>query len=139
MPEGTGRTRRGATSHRWRTFLRNHASVLLASDFCVVVTARFRVVYVFVVMEIGSRRLVHVNVTNHPTAAWTLQQCREVLAEEHPSRFVLHDRDSIYAPWLDALSQRWASASSGRRSKRQRRTRFVSVCSAVSAASAWIS
>jgi len=50
MPKGTGGTRRGATAHRWRTFLWNHASVLLASDFCVVVTARFRVLYVFVVM-----------------------------------------------------------------------------------------
>jgi len=68
MPKGTGGTRRGAPAHRWRTFLRNHASVLLAFDFCVVVTARFRVVYVFVVMEIASRRLVHVNVTSHPTA-----------------------------------------------------------------------
>ena len=73
MPEGIGRTRRGASAHRWRTFLRNHASVLFACDFCVVVTARLRVIYVFVVMKIGSRRLVHVNVTSHPTAAWTLQ------------------------------------------------------------------
>jgi transposase InsO family protein len=102
MPKGTGGTPRGATAHRWRTFLRNHASVLLASDFCVVVTARFRVVYVFVVMELSSRRLVHINVTSHPTAAWTLQQFREVLAEPHAYRFVLHDRDSIYAPGLDA-------------------------------------
>jgi transposase InsO family protein len=102
MPTGAGGTRRGAPAHRWRTFLRNHASVLLASDFCVVVTARFRVVYVFVVMEIGSRRLVHVNVTSQPTAAWTLQQFREVLAMPHGYRFVLHDRDSIYAPRLDA-------------------------------------
>jgi putative transposase len=102
MPTGTGVTRRGAPSHRWRMFLRNHASVLLASDFCVVVTARFRVLYVFVVMEIGSRRLVHINVTGHPTAAWTLQQFREVLAAPHAYRFALHDRDSIYSPWLDA-------------------------------------
>jgi transposase InsO family protein len=58
--------------------------------------------YVFVVMEIGSRRLVHINVTSHPTAAWTLQQFREVLAAPHLYRFVLHDRDSIYSPWLDA-------------------------------------
>ena len=101
MPKGTGGTRRGAPAHRWRTFLRSHASVLLASDFCVVVTARFRVVYVFVVMEIASRRLVHVNATDHPTAAWTLQQFREVLATPHGYRFVLHDRDSIYSPWLD--------------------------------------
>jgi hypothetical protein len=53
-------------------------------------------------MEVGSRRLVHVNVTSHPTAAWTLQQFREVLASPHAYRFVLHDRDSIYAPELDA-------------------------------------
>lgn len=102
MPEATGRTRRRATAHRWRTFLRNHASALLACDFCVVVTARFRVVYVFVVMEIGSRRLVHVSVTSHPTAAWTRQQVRKVLAMPHTYRFVLHDRDRIYAPGLDA-------------------------------------
>ncbi len=102
MPKGTGRTRCGVPSHRWRTFLRNHAAALLACDFCVVVTARFRVVYVFVVLEIASRRLVHVNVTGHPTAAWTLQQFREVLAMPHAYRFVLHDRDSVYAPWLDA-------------------------------------
>jgi len=67
-----------------------------------VVTATFRVLYVFVVMEVESRRLVHVKVTSHPTAAWTLQQFREVLAMPHAYRFVLHDRDSIYVPWLDA-------------------------------------
>jgi len=53
-------------------------------------------------MELGSRQLVHATVTAHPTAAWTLQQFREVLAAPHGYRFVLHDRDSIYAPWLDA-------------------------------------
>ena len=74
----------------------------MAADFCAVVTARCRVLSVFVVMEIGSRQLVHVNVTGHPTAAWTLQQFREVLALPHGYRFVLHDRDSIYAPGLDA-------------------------------------
>ena len=58
--------------------------------------------YVFVVMEIGSHRLLHVNVTSHPTAAWTLQQFREVLTMPHAYRFVLHDRDSIYASGLDA-------------------------------------
>jgi hypothetical protein len=66
------------------------------------VTATFRVLYVFVALEVGSRRLVHVNVTSHPTAAWTLQQFREVLASPRASRFVLHDRDSIYSPGLDA-------------------------------------
>jgi putative transposase len=91
-----------ATGQRWATFVRNHAQALVACDFCVVVTATFRVLHVFVALEVGSRRLLHVNATAHPTAAWTLQQFREILAEPHGHRFVLHDRDSIYSPWLDA-------------------------------------
>lgn len=93
---------RGATGHRWATFVRNQAQALVACDFCVGVTATFRVLYVFVALEVGSRRLVHVNVTSHPTAAWTLQQFREIFAVPHVYRFVLHDRDSIYSPWLNA-------------------------------------
>ncbi len=65
-------------------------------------TVTFRVLYVFVALEVGSRQLVPVHGTSHPTAAWTLQQFREVLAEEHSYRFVLHDRDSIDSPWFDA-------------------------------------
>jgi len=102
MPEGSGGERRGAPAHCWCTFLRNHAHALLACDSCVVVAARFNVLYVFVVMEIGSRRLVHVNITGHPTAAWTRPLCREVLAMSHGSRAVLHKRDCIYSPGLDA-------------------------------------
>jgi len=98
----TGGGGRGAANQRWATFVRNHAQAVVACDFCVAVTATFRVLYVFVAMEVGSRRLVHVNVTDHPSAAWTLQQFREVLAVPHAYRFVLHDRDSIYAPGLDA-------------------------------------
>ena len=52
----------------------NQAHAMLACDFFVTVTAGFRVLYVFVVMEVGSRRLVHVNVTRHPTAACALQR-----------------------------------------------------------------
>ncbi len=91
-----------ATKQRWATFVQNHAQTLAACDFCVVVTATFRVLYVFVALEIGSRRLRHVSATTHPTAAWTLPQVREILAEAHGYRFVLHERDSIYSPWLDA-------------------------------------
>src|SRR5580704_4890162 len=46
-------------------------------------------------MEIGSRRILHINVTDHPTAEWTIPQFREFLAYDHPYRFVIHDRDSI--------------------------------------------
>jgi transposase InsO family protein len=91
-----------ASGQRWVTFVRNHAQAIVACDFCVVVTATFRVLYVFVALELGSRRLLHVNATAHPTAAWTLQQFREVLAKPHGYRFVLHDRDSTYSAWLDA-------------------------------------
>src|SRR5580700_8213015 len=75
---------------------------MLASDFFVVVTARFRVLYVFVVMEVGTPKIAHFNVTDHPTAAWTLQQFREVVTGEQPYRFVLHDRDNIYSAELDS-------------------------------------
>src|SRR4051812_23028462 len=61
-------------------FVRNHAKGVVACDFFVVVTATFRVLYVFVVMELGTRSIVHCNVTAHPTADWTLQQFREALA-----------------------------------------------------------
>ena len=55
----------------WSTFVRNHARAVLASDSFVVVTATFRVIYVFVVLEVGTRRILHWNVTEHPTADWT--------------------------------------------------------------------
>jgi putative transposase len=92
---------RGPSSQRWNSFVRNHTRSLLACDFLVVVTAGFRQLYVFVLMEIGTRRIVHCNVTAHPTAAWTLQQFREALPSEHGHRFVIHDRDSIFSAGLD--------------------------------------
>jgi putative transposase len=58
---------------RWATFLKNQARGIIARDFCVAVTATFRILYVFVVMEHASRRLIQLNATVHPTAAWTLQ------------------------------------------------------------------
>jgi putative transposase len=95
-------TGRFATDQRWATFVCNHAQALVACEFCVVVTATLRKLYVIVALDVGSRRLLRVNTTTHPTAAWTLQQFRELLAEPHGNRFVLHDRDSLYAPWVDA-------------------------------------
>jgi putative transposase len=72
MPPRPPRARQGTQA--WSTFVRNHARSVLASDFFVVVTATFRVIYVFVVLEIGTRRILHWNVTEHPTADWTAQQ-----------------------------------------------------------------
>ena len=65
------------------------------------ITAGFRTLYVFVVMEIGSRQILHHNVTAHPTAERTLQQFREALPGGHPYRFLIHDRDSIFSADVD--------------------------------------
>jgi putative transposase len=101
MPFDMGPSKR-VPSQRWMTFVRNHAQAILACDFLVVVTARFRVLYVFVITEVGTRKIAHFNVTGHPTADWTLQQFREVITGDQPYRFILHDRDSIYASDLDS-------------------------------------
>jgi putative transposase len=65
------------------------------------VSATFRLLYVFVVIEHVSRRLVRVDVTRYPSAEWTLQQLRDVAGIDHSHRFLLHDRDSIFAKHLD--------------------------------------
>jgi len=92
---------RRVQSQRWQTFVRNHAQAIVACDFCVVVTATFRLLYVFVVMEHITRRLLYVNGTAHPTAQWTLQQLREAIPADHAYRFLIHDRDAIFSKELD--------------------------------------
>ncbi len=100
-PEPERRGHRRTSSQNWRTFVRNHAQSIVACDFLVVVTARFRTLYVFLLMEVGTRRIVHCNVTAHPTAAWTLQQLREAIPSDHSYRFLIHDRDSIFSAEMD--------------------------------------
>ncbi|MGA2991607.1 MAG: integrase core domain-containing protein [Candidatus Korobacteraceae bacterium] len=92
---------RAASSGRWKTFIRNHAKSVLACDFFVAVSVRFQLLYVLVVMEIGTRRIVHCNVTTHPTAAWTMQQMREAIPSDHAYRFLIHDRDTVFSVELD--------------------------------------
>jgi putative transposase len=89
------------SSQRWSTFVRNHAKAIVACDFCVVVTATFRLLYVFVVMEHATRRLLHISATAHPTAHWTLQQLREAIPADHAYRFLIHDRGRIFSALLD--------------------------------------
>ena len=91
----------GLRTQTWSTFVRNHARDVLACDFFVTVTARFRLVYVFVVLDVGTRRLVHWNVTAHPTAEWTVQQFRTCVTGETTHRFLVHDRDGIYSAAVD--------------------------------------
>jgi hypothetical protein len=82
---------------RWSTFLRNHAKAILACDFFVAVTATSKMLYVFVVIEHATRRLLHVNVTTNPSSKWTLQQLREVVGDAQAHAYLIHDRDSIYS------------------------------------------
>jgi transposase InsO family protein len=89
------------SGQRWSTFVRNHAKTVVACDFLLSVTANFRMLYVLVAVEIGSRRIVHYGVTDHPTAAWTVQQFREFLAFDHACRLVIHDRDGIFSLEVD--------------------------------------
>jgi transposase InsO family protein len=80
----------------WQTFLRNHLQEALTIDFAVVSTVCFGLLYVFVVLGLERRRLLHVHVTAHPTAAWTAQQMIEAVPEETRLRYVIRDRDAIY-------------------------------------------
>jgi putative transposase len=92
-PAGLRRQR----GQRWMTFIRNHLDETWACDFFVIVTARFRVLYVFVVLSLGRRRLVHFGVTARPSAGWAAQCIVEATAvTDQVPRFVVHDRDSIY-------------------------------------------
>src|SRR5262249_14090852 len=83
---------RNPPSQTWRTFLDNHFRELVSIDFLTVPTATFRVLYVLVVLAHDRRRVVHFNVTEHPTAAWTAQQMIEAFPEETAPRFLLRDR-----------------------------------------------
>jgi putative transposase len=97
---------RGVTDQRWMTFVRNHAEAIVACDFFTVVTAAFKVLYVFVVVEHASRRILHFNVTRHPTGDWTLQQLREAIPDDHSYGFLIRDRDSKFSQRLDESVRR---------------------------------
>ena len=83
-------------SQTWRTFLDNHVSQLVSVDFFTVPTIRFQVLYVFVVLAHDRRRILHFNVTAHPTAEWAAQQLREAFPFEQLPRYLLRDRDAIF-------------------------------------------
>jgi hypothetical protein len=80
----------------WRTFLTNHVSALTSMDFFTVPTVTGRVLFVLVVLLHHRRRIVHFNVTTHPTAAWTAQHVVEAFPDDTAPRWLLRDRDAIY-------------------------------------------
>jgi len=81
----------------WRTFLHNHLGQIVATDFFTVPTIALTVLFVFIVLEHDRRKVLHFNVTEHPTAPWTAQQILEAFADRDAARYLLRDRDSRYS------------------------------------------
>ena len=88
--------RRKPPSQTWRTFLENHVKSMVSVDFFTVPTIRFQVLHVFLVLAHQRRRILHFNVTAHPTAEWTAQQLREAFPWDSAPRYLLRDRDRIF-------------------------------------------
>jgi transposase InsO family protein len=98
--------RKKPPSQTWRTFLDNHVGDLVSIDFLTVPTATFRVLFVFVVLAHDRRRIVHFNVTDHPTADWTAAQLMQAFPWDTAPRYLLRDRDRIFG---DAFRKQAAS------------------------------
>jgi transposase InsO family protein len=100
MPGPPGRSGR-PPSTTWGTFVRLHLAGTISIDFLTVPTATFRTLYVFVVLSLERRLLLHVNVTAHPYAAWAAQQMVEALGPEVQAVRLIRDRDGIYGRVFD--------------------------------------
>jgi putative transposase len=123
VPPGSGQ--------RWSAFLDNHLSETLAIDFAVVPTITFGLMYVFFVLSLDRRRILHFNVTKHPTASWTAHQVVQACDFETAGQYLLRDNDSIYglefrqrierlgleqirtalrSPWQNGYAERWVGS-----------------------------
>jgi putative transposase len=87
-------------SQSWKTFLDNHVQELVSLDFFTVPTARFRVLFVLVLLSHHRRRVLHFNVTEHPTAFWTAQQMIEAFPEGSTPGYLIRDRDKVYGDYF---------------------------------------
>ncbi|MGH7438452.1 MAG: helix-turn-helix domain-containing protein [Polyangiaceae bacterium] len=94
MPKPSVRPRR--PSQTWGTFVRNHLVGTIAVDFLTVPTVTFGVLYVFFVLSLERRRVLHINVTAHPYAAWAAQQIVETIGPDVSVQRLIRDRDSIF-------------------------------------------
>jgi len=123
--------RRPPPSQTWRTVLRNHIGQIVAADFFVVPTVTYRLLFVLVLLAHDRRRIRHVAVTAHPTAAWTAQQRREASPWDEVPLYLIHDRDHAFdglgatakamsieevltaprAPWQNAFVERFIGSA----------------------------
>ena len=113
---------------RWAAFLSNHREAIAAMDFFTVPTATFGVLYCFFVIAHDRRRILHCNVTRHPTSAWIVQQLREAFPDDSAPRYLIFDRGanfneevidtvktfgmqpkrtSFRSPWQNGVAERW--------------------------------
>jgi hypothetical protein len=118
-------------AQRWLTFLRNHREAIAAMDLFAAPTITFGVLYGFFVISHDRRRILHFNVTKHPTSTWIIQQLREAFPFESASRFLIFDRDAKYgwgvpmavrslkmspvrtsfeSPWQNGVAERWVGS-----------------------------
>ena len=126
------RTPRGPDqAKRWLAFLRNHREAIAAMDFFTVPTITFGVLYCFFIISHDRRRILHVNVTKHPTSAWIIQQLREAFPFEASHKYLIFDRDqkfgfeviaavkatrmipkrtSFRSPWQNGIAERWVGS-----------------------------
>ena len=116
---------------RWLAFLRNHREAIAAMEFFTVPTITFGVLYCFFIIAHGRPRILHLNVTKHPTSLWVAQQLREAFPFESAPRFLLFDRDGKYgmevpavirsltiaphrtsfeSPWQNGIAERWVES-----------------------------
>src|SRR6266487_2603081 len=82
----------------WRTFLRNHTGEIWACDFLQVTDLFFRSLFAFFIIELKSRKVMHVGVTRAPPDAWTAQQLREATPYGHTPKYLIRDNDSKFDP-----------------------------------------
>ena len=117
---------------KWQAFLNNHREAIAAMDFFTVPTATFRLLYCFFVIAHDRRKILHFNVTAHPTADWVCQQLREAFPEVSPYKYTILDRDakfsaevldllkasgiepmrtSVRSPWQNGTTERWVGSA----------------------------
>ena len=91
------RTIRRPPNQTWKTFLQNHIGQMVSIDFFTVPTITMRVLFVLIVLEHDRRKVLHFNVTEHPTGSWTAQQIVEAFADRDATQYLIRDRDSRYS------------------------------------------
>jgi len=87
-------------SQTWRSFLDNHVEDLVSIDFFTLPSATFRILFVFIILRHARRRIVHFNVTEHPSAEWTAQQIVDAFPWDTAPRYMPRDRDGIYGAYF---------------------------------------